>query len=219
VTGVELPADLAGLPAPWNLSSSRARGERLGARGTDAAAARSALTALDRALAAFPGLPDPPEEALPAELADSFDFTAEWLAEAMPTLDDLSAATIATLLERRLPGHEPDPGQVDALAGRWLLYTTADIIRSALNWLETGLRQLGDPALVEELLALVARRLPDQPPGLAATMLTHAARIARGRARPLLATVAGDDKADAGLRDHASSLRTWLSGFPAERTE
>ena len=213
-----LPRELADLPHPWNLTSDRARRAVLANWTADPRTTQDALLALERSLLALPDLPEPPDDALPADLMEYFDFTADWLAESMPELDDLSTTTIAKLLSERTGSPAPET-EVRSLARHWLRYVTVGITQAASRWLSHALELLHDLPEVDRFLAIAERELPRQPIDLASGLLSDIARQGHGQSDSLLARVVTDERADPELRRHARSLRVWLGTIPPERPE
>lgn len=149
-----VPAELASLPSGWNVTSDETR------RSADPA---GALLALDRALAVLPNLREPAEEELPTDLIAYFDFTAGWLAEAMPTLSSVSVETI----EKLLATQQTSASTSTALAEYWPRYITAGIARSSLA---AAMSQLASADAVARFLAIVGRELPLQSVYWASTL-------------------------------------------------
>src|ERR1700731_2894355 len=86
------------VPKPWRLTHSGLRRSAAGEIPCDAASVDTALGLLDRTLAILSVTPEPP---LPESLLTYWDFTASWLAEAMPDLADIGERPVASLLEKR----------------------------------------------------------------------------------------------------------------------
>ena len=89
MTVLTLPNILTHLPASWNITSASGRSAQVTRLKHERTVIDAALMALDHCLAAIPQLGEPVLDGVPESLISYWDFTAEWLAETMPTLTTL----------------------------------------------------------------------------------------------------------------------------------
>ena len=222
MTATVPPPELRTLAEPWNLTSARARASAV-ARLRSASSAdptstlESTLAALDAALEVAPGLPSEGPD-LPEELTDYFDFTAAWLAEAMPILADISIAGVDAQLRTR-PDIPSGPRSAESLAWIWVGYLVHGIIREALALLrDTPAGRSSDariastlPASVRDgLAAVVTRELPRQPAATSSRLLSALVGLG-GPADGLVDAVARRQVPglDPEQVEHARRLQTW----------
>jgi hypothetical protein len=212
VTAFAVPPALRDLADPWALTSARARHQAV--NGSAALPVDAPLAAVDAALTALPDLDDPAPGDLPGELIDYFDFTAEWLAEAMPRLQDLTVPTAHAMLTERAGAPTPESATV-ALLAFWLRYITVGVAKDALSWLSDRLAGPDPGPGVDRFVQLISREVARQPVDLASTLLTRLSELGPAIATPVLTTVIADPATDAELRDHAVRYRRFLTAPPA----
>lgn len=231
-----VPATLAALRVPWHFTSGRVRRSAAAALPVELRTT-GAVAALDAALAAYPELPEPVEAELPEEFTDYFDFTAEWLAERMPTLVEVSAATITAMLAERTaaPVSEVPEASVEALSRLWVRTITVEVIQESLALItDTPAGRSGDaridsalsPAVRSALVEIVARELPRQSTYVGSILLSALAGLG-GPADRLLDEIAsaggGAASSEAGVwsgldpevRRHARSVAVWRASMDA----
>lgn len=235
-----VPLSLAALPEPWTLTARSARQQAAGASEDSAARAVAALSAL---LAALPDVPEPTEADLPEEFADYFPFTADWLAERMPTLAEISSDTIAAMLAERtaVPVADVPAAPVVALGRLWVRTLVVELIQECLALLtdtppgraaDARLASALSPSVRAALAELAARELLRQPAYVGSALLSALAGMGSPADR-LLDEVAGGgatgggatgggarwERLDPELRRHARSLQVWRASLArAEET-
>jgi hypothetical protein len=190
VTDDLLPAGLAGLPAPWNLTSYADRRAALAGGSPDAAAV------LDRVLGVLPALlvAEPDVDELPGDLGAYFDFTAVGLAEAIPVLDSVTVAALTELVSEWTE-EKPDPAGAMALGRRWLAYEARQLAAEAVA---------ATPA--SELVGVLGRHLGRLDPGMASYLLALLGPVRERALLALLESVAADEVLDAEVRGQARRM-------------
>ncbi len=185
-----LPAGLAGLPTPWNLTSRAAR------RAALTTGSRDAPVVLDRVLGELPALlaASPDDEEIPTELGYYFDFTATWLAEAIPVLDGVTVAALTELLRERT-GEAPDQVGSAALGRRWLAHIARYLAAEAVT---------ATPS--DEVAPVLGRHLARLDPGTASYLLALLGPVHERPLRGLLEAVAADERLDAAVRAQANGM-------------
>jgi hypothetical protein len=212
VTAFTVPPELRNLADPWALTSARARHQAI--TGSTSLSVDEALAALDATLTALPDLVEPAPDDLPADLIDYFDFTADWLAEAMPRLPNLTPSTVQAMLTERAGTATSDTEAV-ALLAFWLRYITVGVAKDALSWLSDRLRGPDSGPAVGRFVRLITREVARQPVDLASTLLTRLSDLGPAIATPVLDAVLADPATDPELRDHAVRYRRFLAARPA----
>jgi hypothetical protein len=200
---------LAGLPEPWCLTHGSQRRRQAAQLPSDPHTIAGVLAVLERCLQALGDVSAPTDDCVPESLLPYWAFTAEWLAEEMPTLDSVSTETTARLLETR---QLDAPGTAEALARYFAYWAAEDVVDSILAWL----RSAGElsPAHRHRLVELTSRFWISVPVALAAALFRTAADVAGAEAQPVLDAVAGDPAASQAVKNAAANYRTWIAPPP-----
>ncbi len=195
---------LADAPLPWRLTHHDRRRGAASALKAGADAVETALRLLDRALEILGRTPEPSSARIPATWMDYWDFTSDWLAEAMPELADVDAGPVDRLVREK-----GQPAAAEPLAQYFSWRVVADIGRSLLAWLrDPAVRSAVDP---NRFVALAEHRWRGLDPWLASDLLLTAAEIAGATALPLLAAVANDSTLQEEVRDAARDFQLWIA--------
>jgi hypothetical protein len=201
----ELPTSLlADVPRPWRLTHSGLRRAAIAEVPCDAESVETVLYLLDRSLEILSKTPEP---WLPEPLLTYWDFTAAWLAEAMPELPDIGVPAVAALLQLKDLGA---PVSAEALAEYFSWWVLADLSQSILGWLRdasVSCRPLIDSA---RFLKLAERHWRGLDPWLAGEVFRTAVEVSAGAAGPLLESVENDPAAPEKVRDAARNYRNWI---------
>jgi hypothetical protein len=162
------------------------------------------LRLLDSALEVLSKSPRP---SLPEALQTYWDFTAAWLAEAMPALPDIDEAAVAARLQdNNLDGLVT----AEALARYFSWWVVADLCDSMLAWLRkapAACKPLIDSARFLKLAELRWRGLD---PWTAGELFRAAVEISGGAARPMIEAVENDAAVPEQVRGAAHNYRKWI---------
>ncbi|HEY1219109.1 MAG: hypothetical protein ABSE42_07375 [Bryobacteraceae bacterium] len=201
----DLPtSSLADAPQPWRLTHSRLRRAAIAGIRCDRDNVETVLRLLDRSLEVLSTTPEP---SLPESLLTYWEFTAAWLAEAMPELPDIGERPVASLLEQKDLGA---PVSAEALTRYFSWWVLADLGRSMLMWLRdapVSCRSMIDSA---RFLKLAERRWRGLDPWLAGELFRTAVEISAAAARPLLEAVENESAVPEQVRDAARNYRGWI---------
>jgi hypothetical protein len=201
----ELPtSSFADAPRPWRLTHPRLRREAIAKLRCDAHNLDAILSLLDRSLEVLNASPEP---SLPEPLLTYWEFTAEWLAEAMPEIADLSDGAVASLLEQKDLGAPVSAAELTQYFSWWVL---ADLARSMLKWLRDA--PLPSRSMIDSIrfVKLAERRWRGLEPWLASELFRTAAEVAAAGARPLLEAVGNDPSVPERVRAAARNYRGWI---------
>jgi hypothetical protein len=197
------------VPKPWRLTHSGLRRSAVGEIPCDAASVDTVLGLLDRTLAILSVTPEPP---LPESLLTYWDFTASWLAEAMPDLADIGERPVASLLEKRDLGV---PVSAAALAQYFSWWVLVDLGRSLLVWLRDAPPSCRSAIDSGRFVQLAEHRWRGLDPWLAGELFRTAVEISGRAALPLLDAAEHDPSAPEPVREAARNYRGWVD-LPAQ---
>lgn len=205
---------LVRLPHPWSMTHSMQRDEELERLNCTADSLKIALDVLNRCLYILSRETLPPVDAVPESLMEYWGFTAEWLADEMPTLDEFNLHKIDKLLKEYGTN---SPLVLKQLASYWLWWLTYDIEEAILDWMRDNLRGAKNHPYVPSFLAIVSRYWDKLSPRMTESLLLASASIGRQKALPLLDSIERDSSAKPSIRKSAQDYRRWIVGMEDKR--
>lgn len=199
-----LTSSFAGAPQPWRLTHPGLRRAAIAKLRCDANNLDAVLHLLDSALEVLSISPEPP---LPEPLLRYWEFSAAWLAEAMPETADVSERAVASLLEEKDLGAPVSAAELTQYFSWWVL---ADLARSMLMWLRDAPAPCRSTIDASSFVRLAERRWRGLDPWLADGLFRTAVEVAGAGARPLLDTVDNDPSVPEMVRAAARNYRGWI---------
>jgi hypothetical protein len=201
----ELPSHwFAGIPQPWRLTHPQLRRAAIARLGCDAENRDSVLRLLDRVLEVLQTSPEPP---LPEPILTYWEFTAAWLAEAMPEMAGVSEQAVAALLEQKDLGSPVSAAELTEYFSWWVV---ADLVRSLLAWLRDMPAACRSTIDAAHFLKLAERRWRGLQPYLAGELFRAAVEVLGAGARPLLEAVGNDPAVPEPVRAAAGNYASWI---------
>jgi hypothetical protein len=197
-------SSFADVPQPWRLTHPRVRREATAKLRCDAHNLNVILSLLDRSLEVLSASPEP---SLPEPLLKYWEFTAAWLAEAMPEITDLGEEAVALLLEQTDLGAPVSAAELTLYFSWWVL---ADITQSMLMWLRDASLPCRSMADSIRFVNLAERRWRGLEPWLASELFRTAVEVGGAEARPLLGAVERDLSAPERVRAAARNYQGWI---------
>jgi hypothetical protein len=199
-----LTRSFADAPQPWRLTHSRVRREASANLRCDTLNLETILSLLDRS---FEVLSASPEPSLPEPLMTYWEFTAAWLADAMPEMADLNEGTVASLLQQTDLGAPVSAAELTQYFSWWVV---ADLAHSMMLWLRDA--PVPCRSMVDSIrfVNVAERRWRGLDPWLAGELFRTAVEVVGEGARPLLGAVEGDPAALEMVRVAARNYHGWL---------
>jgi len=208
---ISLPKTILGLPHPWGITSITQRRQQIERLNYSSDEVKTALNVLERCLQALSELMLPSGDSIPESLREYWDFSTEWLAEKMPTVDDFDFTKVEELLKEE--GIEfPSEQMIKDVAESWLWSVGQDIANTALRWLEDGFRKAKDTVPVSHFLEIASRYWQQIDPRLAQSLLSRSAMIGWQEALPLLECVEHNTSVASSVRQTAQDYRELILG-------
>ena len=208
---IKLPTELVKLPHPWGLTDSTERYEQLETLRYVSDSIETALEVLNRCLRTLSRLSSPSCDSIPKSLMQYWDFSAEWLAETMPTFDDFEVLKVSEQL-KEYGIDSPSANLIEQLSSYWLWWVTRDIYRATLSWLRDALREAGDSSQATRFLSIVRRYNWQVDESIKQSLLLASASIGRYSALPLLNSVEHNHSTCPQLRQAAQDYQQWILG-------
>ena len=210
-----LPTKVLNLPQPWGETDFMRRRKQLKTLSYEPHEIKRALNVLERCLHTLSQLPPEAESGnlVPDELMEYWDFTAQSLAEEMPTLDELRLYKIEGKL-KEYGIDSPSPDMIKHVADYWLGSVTWNIFRAALYWVEDALMKTREPILISRYLNIAKRYWQKVEPDLAQSLLSASAMIGRQKALPLLESVEEHPEASEEVKETARHYRKYVLKYP-----
>ena len=186
---ITLPKELLNLPQPWGMTHPDERRQLLGSLSYEFNSIKRALNVLERSLHALSQLTYNKSNCIPEEMYTYWDFSAQWLAERIPTLDELDLSKVEEFLicDERIDS--PSPDLIFDVAEYWVWWVTWDIEDAVLYWVEDALMATREPILISRFLLIASRYWPKIEPRFAQSLLRRSAMIGWQKARPLFDSV------------------------------
>jgi len=132
---ISLPETIVGLPHPWCITSATQRRQQIEILKYSSDEVKTVLNVLEQCLQALSELTLPPGDSIPESLRECWDFSAEWLAEKMPTVDDFDLIKVKEVLKEE--GIEsPSELMIEEVAESWLWSVGQDIANTTLRWVD-----------------------------------------------------------------------------------
>jgi hypothetical protein len=208
---ISLPETIVGLPHPWCITSATQRRQQIEILKYSSDEVKTVLNVLEQCLQALSELTLPPGDSIPESLGEYWDFSVEWLAEKMPTLDDFDLIRVKEVLKEE--GIEsPSELMIEEVAESWLWSVGQDIANTALRWLEDGFTKAKDAVLISRLIEIVSRYWKGIDPRLAQSLLSRSAMICWQEALPLLESVECNTSVASSIRQTAQDYRELILG-------
>ena len=212
---ITLPVKLRNLPQPWAETDFMRRRTQLKTLSDEPHEIKTALNVLERCLHTLSLLPPLSElgNLIPESLMEYWDFTAQWLAQDMPTLDELRLSKIEGKLKESAID-SPSPELIKDVADYWVWWVTRDIFEAALRWTKRALMKNRDLILISRFLLIASRYWQKIKPRLGMLLLTASAMIGRQKALPLLELVEQTPEAPELLKETARDYREYVLDNP-----
>ena len=208
---IKLPAELVKLPHPWGLTDSTERYEQLETLKHGSDEIETALDVLNRCLRTLSRLSPPSIDSIPESLMQYWDFSAEWLAETMPTFDDFEVMKVCEQL-KQYEIDSPSANLIEQLSSYWLWWVTRDIYRATLSWLRDALREAGESPPATRFLSIVRHYYWQVDESIKQSLLLASASIGWQKALPLLNSVEHNHSTSPQLRQAAQDYQQWING-------
>ncbi|MGB0384192.1 MAG: hypothetical protein ACPGWR_05140 [Ardenticatenaceae bacterium] len=193
---ITLPKELLNLPQPWAKADFMHRHKQLDMLTSQPNEIETALNVLERCLHSL-CLLSPLKKSgdlIPDSLMEYWGFTAQWLAEDMPTLDYFSLLKVeGKLTEYGI--QSPPAALIVDLAEYWIWSVVFDIADSALYWVQRALMKTREPILISRFLYMAERYWQEVEPDFASSLLSRSATIGWQKALPLFESVEQNPKA------------------------
>ena len=210
---ITLPKELRNLPHPWRMTHSTQRREQLGSLSQEKGSIKTALNVLERCLHTLPHL-TLSETRIPEELNELWSFSAEWLAERIPTFDEFDLNKVEQFLISDEGLESPSPSIIKDVGQYWLWWITRDIERAALRWVEDAFGKNRDLILISRFLLIVERNWQKIEPDLAQSLLSSSAIIGWQKALPLFERVQQNPLASEEVKETARDYHRFVLKYP-----
>lgn len=212
---ITLPKELLNLPQPWGETDFIRRHEQIKRLNYERREIKRALNVLERCLHPLSQLPPPKEfsDVMIQSLMEYWSFTARWLADEMPTLDELRLYKV----ERKLKEYgieSPSPTLTLELAEEWLWSVVSSIEKAALYWVQDALMKTRDPILIARFLHIASQHWQKMDEELAQLLLSCSAMIGQQEALPLLESVEQNPLASQAVKETARDYRRFVLKHP-----
>ena len=114
---ITLPKELLNLPQPWASTHPDQRRQQLRSLSYDKSSIKTALNVLERSLHSLSLLTYSKTNCIPEEMITYWDFSVQWFAESIPTLDDFNLVKIKQVLICDEGIDSPSPDLIFDVAG------------------------------------------------------------------------------------------------------
>ena len=207
---ITLPKELLNLPQPWGMTHADERRQQLGLISYEFNSIKTALNVLERSLHALSLLTYNKNNCIPEEMITYWDFSAQWLAERIPTLDELNYSKVEEYLINDEIIDSPPSELIFDVAEYWIWWVTRDIEGAALRWVESALYKTREPILISRYLLIVSRYWQKIEPRFAQSLVGGSAMIAWQKALPLFDSVEADPNASQAVKETARNYRQFV---------
>ena len=206
MTKIEVPINLLHLPSPWYITSWSNRLEYVDALNGDKRTFEKALVALERSLAVLSHYEYPEGKSIPEEMTEYWNFTAEAIADKIPSLDDFESIKVKEVF-REQGVESVSELMIEEACQKWFWTVARDIASGSIAWLRKAMRDCQDTELSANYLAIASHywQLPI-PNGLTVSLIGASDTIAGEKAIPLLEEVEQNSQ-DKELADMARSYK------------
>jgi hypothetical protein len=175
---------------------------------------KTALNVLERSLDTLSQLTPSKTNCIPEDLIELWDFSAEWLAETIPTFDEFDLVKVEQFLITEEGFDSPSPELIRDVADYWLWWVTWDIEEAALYWVQRALMKTRIPILISRFLNIAKRYWQKIEPRFAQSLLSRSAMIGQQKALPLLESVEQHPYANEEVKETARHYRKYVLNFP-----
>ncbi len=207
---ITLPKELLNLPQPWGMTHPDERRQQLGSLSYEFNSIKTALNVLERSLHALSQLTYNKSNGIPEEMYTYWDFSAQWLAERIPTLDELDLSKVEEFLicDERIDS--PSPDLIFDVAEYWVWWVTWDIEDAVLYWVEDALMATREPILISRFLLIASRYWQKIKPRFAQSLLRRSAMIGWQKALPLFDSVEQHPNASEAIKGEVRNYRRFV---------
>ncbi|MGB0386651.1 MAG: hypothetical protein ACPGWR_17715 [Ardenticatenaceae bacterium] len=207
---ITLPKELLNLPHPWSKTQPTLRREAIRSLSYEFNSIKTALNVLERSLHTLSELTLLNMDSIPEDLIEHWEFSAEWLAETIPTFDEFDLVKVEQFLIEEEGFGSPSPNLVFSVGEYWVWWITWDIEDAALDWVEDALMKTRDLILISRFLQIASRYWQKIEPRFAQSLLGASAMIGRQKALPLLERVEQHPNASKALKETARDYREFV---------
>ncbi|MGB0389689.1 MAG: hypothetical protein ACPGWR_33125, partial [Ardenticatenaceae bacterium] len=179
-----LPKELLNLPPPWAMTHPQLRRQALDSLNYEKDSIKTALNVLERCLHTLSVLTFSHSDHIPEELYELWGFSAEWLAETIPTFDEFDLVKVEQFLITEEGFDSPSPELIRDVGNYWVWWVTWDIERAALYWIQRALMKNPIPILISRFINIAQRYWKKIEPRFASSLLSRSAMIGRQKALP-----------------------------------
>ena len=199
------------IPAPWQISSSIQRRQKIKTLSYSFDEIQKALNVLEQCLETISQFVLPPIDSIPESVREFWDFSVEGLALKMPTLEEFNLTQVAEFLKEE--SVESISGQmIEDVAIWWIWSITQDIVKTLLKWLEDSLKIVNNVTLISQFINIAESYWLRIDPKLAQSLLSRSAIIGWQKALPLLESVETNIQADDKIKVTAQDYKELILG-------
>ncbi len=207
---ITLPRELLNLPYPWGITQPMRRREAIRLLSYETGSIKTALNVLERCLHTLSQLRYNENNCIPEEMITYWAFFVEFLAERMPTFEELTLNQIEEFLIQDEGIDSPSSELIKDIAEYWIWWVTRDIQGAALRWVESALYKTREPILISRYLLIVSRYWQKIEPRFAQSLVGGSAMIAWQKALPLFDSVEADPNASQAVKETARNYRQFV---------
>ena len=213
---ITVPKELLNLPQPWGMTHPDERRQLLGSLSYEFNSIKRALNVLERSLHALSQLTYNKSNCIPEEMITYWAFSAQWLAERIPTFEEFDLVKVEQFLINDEGIDSPSPDLIFDVAEYWLWWMTWDIEKIVLNWVEDALMATREPILISRFLLIASRYWPKIEPRFAQSLLRRSAMIGWQKALPLFDSVEQHPNASQEVKETVRNYREFVLDNPEE---
>ena len=211
-----LPKELLNLPQPWGMTHADERRQQLGLISYEFNSIKTALNVLERSLHALSLLTYNKNNCIPKEMLTYWDFSAQWLAERIPTFDELNYSKVEEYLINDEMINSPPPELIFDVADYWIWWVTRGIKGAALRWVESALYKTREPILISRYLLIVSRYWQKIEPRFVQSLVGASSMIAWQKALPLFYRIEQHPNAAEAVKDTVRNYREFILQNPED---
>jgi hypothetical protein len=211
---IVLPKELLNLPQPWAMTHPELRRQQLGLLNYEKGSIKTALNVLERSLHSLSQLTVSKTDCIPEDMITYWAFSAEWLAERIPTFDEFNLVKVEQFLMSDEGIDSPSPELIFDVAEYWVWWVTYDIEKAALKWVEDALMKTRERILISRFLNIAKRYWQKVQPPMAQSLLSSSAIIGWQKALPLFLSVEQNLAASEAVKETARDYREFVLDYP-----
>ena len=213
---ITLPKELLNLPQPWGITHPEQRRQQIRSLSYETGSIKRALNVLERCLRVLSQLTYNKKNCIPEEMITYWAFSAQWLAERIPTFEEFDLVKVEQFLINDEGIDSPSPDLIFDVAEYWLWWMTWDIEKIVLNWVEDALMATREPILISRFLLIASRYWPKIEPRFAQSLLRRSAMIGWQKALPLFDSVEQHPNASQEVKETVRNYREFVLDNPEE---